>query len=294
MIKSMTGFGSYEYSDDKQKVTVEVRSVNHRYCDISLHMPRRYSFAEEKIRAAVKETVCRGKIDINFSIEKLEESDIKIGLNRSIAGQYYEKLLELSDSFDLDGDISLEYLAGLPDVLVAMPMVEDTEGLTRILVHTVKMAVADLDNMRKIEGAKLKEAMENSGSKIRSLLSYIEERAPLVSKEYAEKMCKRIEDLLASSVEIPEDRIATEAAIFADKCSIEEEVTRLKSHIDQMYIILSSEDGPDGKRLDFLVQEMNREANTIGSKANDIGITRKMLDIKNEVENIREQVQNIE
>lgn len=296
MIKSMTGFGRAESSDGKRNIVCEIRSVNHRYCDISVRMPRRYSFAEEKVKSAIKETVNRGKLDVSIMVENVTENDVNIRLNTMVAKQYYDSLRELQKAVALDGDtgISLEYLASLPDVLKIVPDVENEEEMTKAILEPVRNAVKKLDEMRVLEGEKLADDLLTRGNDIKSLVVEIEKIAPGVPKAYAEKLRNRIKELLDGNVEIPEEKIALEAAIFADKCSIAEELTRLKSHMDQMETIIEETGQPDGKRLDFLVQEMNREANTIGSKANDLGITETMLKIKAEVEKIREQVQNIE
>lgn len=294
MIKSMTGYGRAEISDGKRNISCEIRSVNHRYCDIAVRSARRYAFAEEAVRRAIKETVSRGKLDVSVSVESVGEADLAITLNLPVARQYCDKLKELAETFGLSGDISPELLASMPDVLNADPDIENEEELTASIVRAVRGAAASLDAMRRAEGRELGEDLLARGTRIRGLIAEIEERACEVPGIYAEKLRARIKELIGGSVELPEERIAAEAAIFADKCSIQEELTRLSSHMDQMEKIVLSGDGPAGKRLDFLVQEMNREANTIGSKANDLSITECMLEIKNEVENIREQVQNVE
>ena len=294
MIKSMTGFGRSEYSDGKRNIIVEIKSVNHRYSDISVKMPRRYSFAEEKIKSAVKEQLRRGKVDVSVVVENVTEEDITVKLNTMVAKQYYENLKELADTFELKGDVTLQFLSTLPDVMKAVPDVEDEDEITKALLIPVREAAKNLDDMRAVEGAKLAEDLIMRGNIIRGLTEKISERSPLVTKAYTDKLRDRINDLLGGSITVPEDRILLEAAIFADKCSITEELVRLDSHIIQLNKIITQSNQPDGKKLDFLVQEMNREANTIGSKANDIEITNMMLEIKAEIEKIREQVQNIE
>ena len=294
MIKSMTGFGRSEYSDGKRNITVEIKSVNHRYSDISVKMPRRYGFAEDKVKNIVKSRLRRGKIDVSIMVENITENDINIKLNEPIARQYYENLKTLQSTFELCGDISLRLLATMPDVMKAIPDVDDEEEITGAILIPVEEAAANLENMRTIEGEKLVEDLLIKGENIKTLLDKIAERAPLVVVDYTAKLRERIAELLAGSAVVPEDRILTEAAIFADKCAIDEEITRLNSHLLQLKKIIGSDNEAEGKKLDFLVQEMNREANTIGSKANDITITNYMLEIKSEIEKIREQVQNIE
>ena len=294
MIKSMTGFGRSEYSDGKRNITVEIKSVNHRYSDISVKMPRRYGFAEDKVKNIVKSRLRRGKIDVSIMVENITENDINIKLNEPIARQYYENLKTLQSTFELCGDISLRLLATMPDVMKAIPDVDDEEEITGAILIPVEEAAANLENMRTIEGEKLAEDLLIKGENIKTLLDKIAERAPLVVVDYTAKLRERIAELLAGSAVVPEDRILTEAAIFADKCAIDEEITRLNSHLLQLKKIIGSDNEAEGKKLDLLVQEMNREANTIGSKANDITITNYMLEIKSEIEKIREQVQNIE
>ena len=294
MIKSMTGFGRSEYSDGKRNIICEIRSVNHRYSDITVKMPRRYSFAEDKIKQTVKEKLVRGKVDVSINVENVTESDVVIKLNQLAAKQYFDNLTELKEQFGLTGDIDLNLMAGMPDVLKAVPDVEDEEEITKAILVPVKEASANLEKMRAVEGQRLADDLISKGEMIKGILDKIEVRSPLVVKDYMEKLRVRITELLDGAAEIPEERILTEAAIFADKCAIDEEITRLNSHLVQLKTILTGSESTVGKKLDFLVQEMNREANTIGSKANDLEITNNMLNIKAEIEKIREQVQNIE
>ena len=294
MIKSMTGFGRGEYTDGKRSIIAEIKSVNHRYSDITIKMPRRYTFAEDKIKNAVKDKIRRGKVDVSIIVENITENDVNIKLNSMLAKQYYDNLTELRGEFDLSGDISLQFLASLPDVMKAIPDVEDEEEITKAILIPVAEAAANLEKMRAVEGEKLAEDLIAKGEYIKNILDKIAERAPQVVTDYTAKMKERIQELVGSSVQVPEDRILVEAAVFADKCAIDEEITRLNSHLVQLKNIIEKSSQPDGKKLDFLVQEMNREANTIGSKANDITITNYMLEIKSEIEKIREQVQNIE
>ena len=294
MIKSMTGFGRGEYTDGKRSIIAEIKSVNHRYSDITVKMPRRYTFAEDKIKNAVKDKIRRGKVDVSIIVENITENDVNIKLNSMLAKQYYDNLTELRGEFDLSGDISLQFLASLPDVMKAIPDVEDEEEITKAILEAVSEAAANLEKMRAVEGEKLAEDLIAKGEHIREILDKIAERAPQVVTDYTARMKERIQELVGSSVQVPEDRILVEAAVFADKCAIDEEITRLNSHLVQLRNIIEKSSQPDGKKLDFLVQEMNREANTIGSKANDITITNYMLEIKSEIEKIREQVQNIE
>ena len=252
MIRSMTGFGRGEYSDEISKVTVEIRSVNHRYLDIYVKMPRRYSFAEETIKSAIKERLHRGKVEVSVSVDNIGKSDSDVRLDKELAARYYNVLSELKDSFDFGED-------------------------------------------SRVEGEKLAADLSARADTIQEIRDRIDKRAPEIEKEYAAKFKARVEEILGGVYEVPEERIALEAAIFADKANITEELVRLGSHISQLRKFLKS-DGKEavGKKIDFLIQEMNREANTIGSKSNDREITSNMLDLKAEIEKVREQVQNIE
>lgn len=294
MIKSMTGFGRGEYSDGKRNVIAEIKTVNHRYADVNVKMPKRYSFAEEKIKAIVKERVKRGKVEVSIIVENLTEEDTTVKLNTLVASQYVENLKELQRTYDLKGDIDIQLVANMPDVLKAIPDVENEEEVTTVINGAVAEAAKALDDMRGIEGNKLAEDLLMRGDLIRDLVKKIDTRAPKVAEEYTQKLLNRIKELVGDQVDVPEDRILVEAAVFADKANITEELVRLDSHMIQLKNILNSSDGPCGKKLDFLVQEMNREANTIGSKSNDMEITALMLETKSEIEKIREQVQNIE
>jgi len=294
MIKSMTGFGRGEYTDGKRNIIVEIRAVNHRYSDITIKMPRRYSFAEDKIKNIVKDIARRGKIEVSVMVENITEDDTRIKLNTMVASQYYENLNELKKEFNLTGEVTLQFLSGLPDVMKAIPDVEDEEEISKCLELSTKIAVDRLDEMRIVEGLKLAEDLIKRGEIIREFVTRIEKKSPKVVELYTEKLKIRIKELIGNNAVIPEDRILLEAALFADKCSITEELVRLDSHIIQLKTIIVNSNQPDGKKLDFLIQEMNREANTIGSKANDMEITNIMLEIKSEIEKIREQVQNIE
>lgn len=296
MVKSMTGYGRGIYSDEQRSITVEIKAVNHRYCDISVKMPRRYSFAEEKIKAAAKEVLMRGKIEIGVSIDNFGKSETDVNLNLDAAKRYYDALTELGHNFNLSGDgqISLSLLAGMTDVLTTVPAAEDEEEFVRELMTALGEALTGISEMRAVEGEKLAADILKRAAIMENTKNAIAERAPKIEVEYKERLHTRINELLDGSVEISEERLALEAAVFADKSNITEELVRLGSHIDQLRSFINSEEEAVGKKIDFLVQEMNREANTIGSKANDMEITSRMLELKAEIEKIREQVQNIE
>lgn len=294
MIKSMTGFGRGEFSDGKRSVTAEIKTVNHRYSDINVKMPKRYSFAEEKIKAIAKRRIKRGKAEISIMIENITEEDMVVKLNTAMAGQYVQNLRLLKDTYGLSGEVDLQMIASMPDVVKSVPDVENEEEVAKVMEQAVSMAAENLDSMRAAEGAKLCEDLLLRGDMIRDIVRKIEERAPMVVKDYTERLYTRIRELIEDAAAVPEDRILMEAAVFADKSNITEELVRLDSHMLQLKDILTSGSSPVGKKLDFLVQEMNREANTIGSKSNDLEITSLMLEAKSEIEKIREQVQNIE
>ncbi|MBQ6670641.1 MAG: YicC family protein [Firmicutes bacterium] len=294
MIRSMTGFGRGEYIDEKRSVICEIKSVNHRFCEITVKLPRRYQFAEEKIKALVKESVQRGKIEVSFLCDELTMDDQKIRLNTDAAKNYYDSLMTLKKEIPgLSGEVDLKLISSMPEVLKVVPQAEDEDEIYKALLSALDAALERYDSMRAVEGAKLAEDILFRGKLIEDTVSEVETRAPQLQAEYAKKIRERISELLEGTVEIPEDRIMLEAAVFADKANITEEIVRLKSHCAQLRTILKGKE-PAGKKLDFLVQEMNRESNTIGSKANDITITDKVLILKAEIEKIREQVQNLE
>ncbi len=308
MIRSMTGFGRGEASDPKRTVTAEIRSVNHRYCEITVKMPRRFSFAEEPLKALIKEKAKRGKIELAIASVAAEDDgadDNDVRLNLALAKKYDASLRTLADGLGLGFALNdardepairhLALIANMPDVLKPAPAEEDEEQLLATLSAAVTKALDNLAEMRAAEGKKLADDILARGETIRETAAAIAERAPLVKDVYLQKLRARIRELIGNAVEIPEDRILTEAAIFADKSDITEELVRLDSHTKQLAAIIGGADGDSaGKKLDFLVQEMNREANTICSKANDLDITGRALTLKNEIEKIREQVQNIE
>lgn len=295
MAKSMTGFGRGVYTDELRSVTVELRSVNHRYSDITVKMPRRYQFAEDTIKNIVKGIAPRGKIDVFVNVDNIAADDTAVELNIPLAKRYFETLQTIKEEMpQLSGEPTLAMIANFPDVVKSAAAEEDEELVLKALTEATKEAAANLDAMRVVEGAKLMEDILQRGQLIEQTVCGIEVYAPEVAKNYAAKMKERIRELLGDETTIPEDRIVLEAAVFADKSNITEEMVRLKSHCSQLKSIAADTSGPIGKKLDFLVQEMNRESNTIGSKANDIRITNDVLLLKAEIEKIREQVQNIE
>ena len=294
MIKSMTGYGRGEYTDDKRSISCEIRSVNHRFCEISVKLPRRYQFAEEKIKAKVKAAAPRGKIDVGIIADDLGMNASEIRLNTQAAEAYYKSLTSLKEMLPgLKGEVDLQLISQMPDVLKTVPAEENEEEILAAIFTAADKALESYDLMKVTEGKKLVEDIVSRGRLIKETVTSIEKYAPQVAENYKQKMKDRIQELLGDSATVPEDRILLEAAVFADKSNITEEIVRLKSHCQQLEDLCSGTEAV-GKKLDFLVQEMNREANTIGSKANDINITDKVLILKAEIEKIREQVQNLE
>ncbi|MDR2296273.1 MAG: YicC family protein [Clostridiales Family XIII bacterium] len=294
MVKSMTGFGRGEYSDGKRSVTAEIKSVNHRYCEISVRLPKRYGFAEERMKAVVKESLRRGKAELSFLIDGITEADARIRLNMAAAEQYFSNLRALQERFGIGGGIDLGLLAGLPEVMKQMPDIEDEAEICATFEAALRRALLRFDAMRLCEGGKLAEDIRARGALIAARVEEIEDLAPEVVRAYSEKLRERIRELIGDEIELSEERMAHEAAFFADKANITEELVRLKSHLLQLESILSEEGAANGKKLDFLAQEFNREANTIGAKAGDLRITNRVLAMKSEIEKIREQIQNIE
>lgn len=292
MIKSMTGFGRVQETVDGMNVTVELRSVNHRYFEFTAKVPRAYGFLEEKLKTFTNSLVSRGKIECYVAVEQLEESETTVSVNASLAKGYVDALRQLSEMFDLSADISAAVLSRYPDVLVLQKTAADEERIWNAVRSVAEKAVRRFIEMRETEGAKLKADILSRADTILEHVSFVETRSPQTVKEYNEKLKQRMEELLGST-QIDEQRLLTEAAIFADKIAVDEETVRLRSHISQLRTFMEA-DEPIGRKLDFLVQEINREANTIGSKAQDVEIAKRVIAIKAEVEKIREQVQNIE
>jgi len=292
MIRSMTGFGRGESQEDGKKFLVEIKTVNHRYFDIFIKIPRQLSFLEDKVRDVVSKKLARGKIDIYISFEDSGENSKCVLLDEGLAKAYVEAVRLLRDKFDLEDDISVSLIAKFPDLLRVEKADEDEEKVWNLLKTALDNALESLINMREAEGRELSSNLFERSLYIESIVKKIEIRSPEVVKEYKQKLDDRIKELLQQNI-IDENRIAMEVAIFADRCSIDEEIVRLNSHLAQFRDTLDMEQ-PVGRKLDFLIQEMNREINTIGSKASDLEITRNVIEIKSEIEKLREQVQNIE
>ncbi|HOK43981.1 MAG TPA: YicC family protein [Thermoclostridium caenicola] len=290
MLRSMTGFGCYEYSEDDITFTIEIKTVNHRYFDLFLRMPKQIQAFEDRVRSIVSNKIQRGKVDVYITCDNKAEDAIDVVLDERLARAYSDALKAMADHLGIKDDISVSTLARFPDIL-KVEKKEDDERIGNILEKAVDQAVSSLVEMREKEGEKLKESMVLNLQNVRAYLDKVRERAPLVVREYKEKLEARIEEL--AGMKVDPARLAMEVALFADKCSIDEEIVRLESHIDQMNDLLEK-GSPVGKKLDFLIQEMNREVNTIGAKASDLDITRCVVELKSEIEKLREQVQNIE
>jgi len=292
MIRSMTGFGRGEYENGGRKYVVEIKTVNHRYADIFVKVPRQISFIEDRVRQTVSKNLSRGKIDVFVNYESNEENSKLVVIDEVLAESYINAVRFLRDNFGLQDDISTSLISRFPDVLKVEKAEEDVDEIWEGLKIALDEAIDCVIKMRENEGEGLKRDFLKKAAYVESLVEEISKRAPEVVKDYKQRLETRIKDLLEQQT-IDESRLAMEVAIFADRCSIDEELVRIKSHINQLKEILDM-DQPIGRKLDFLIQEMNREINTIGSKANDLIITKNVIEIKSEIEKIREQIQNVE
>ena len=291
MIRSMTGFGRAKKEINERIYTVEIKAVNHKYTDISIKAPRFFSHLEDKIRKKISTVISRGKIDIYINFENYSDKGINIKFNRELAKTYINELNILAEETGIDNKINSLDILRLPEIL-KIDEDNETETIEQELMSTIDEALNKFIEMKEIEGEKLAEDMEKRVLEISNKIKEISEFSSRLVEEYVVKLETRIKELLKTDI-VDETRLAQEIVIYSDKCSIEEELTRLNSHIIQFQKLIRSE-SPIGKKIDFLIQEMNRETNTIGSKANCLDITNRVILIKTEIENIREQVQNIE
>ena len=291
MIKSMTGYGKANIQKNERNYQIEIKSVNHRYLDISIKMPKQLSYLEETIKKEISTKIKRGKIDvfITFENNSLEGREIKI--NTELAKAYISELKKLANQENILSDIQVTEISKYPDVLNIQNK-QDDEEIRKEVIETIKASLNELIQMRQIEGNKISEDLKMRLQKISSKVDEISKLSTRLIEEYVVKLEERLKQLL-NGQELDQARLAQEVVIYADKCSVEEEVTRLNSHISQFKNLINSEEAV-GKKLDFIIQEMNRETNTIGSKANNLQITNIVIDLKTEIENIREQIQNIE
>ena len=292
MVKSMTGYGRAREMRNGRDITVEVRSVNNRYLDCTVKMPRAYIFAEDRMKARVQQAISRGKVDVFVTIDASAADAAVVAVNEPLARGYYDALTRLKTMFDLSGDITPEVLAKFPDVLAVTKAEEDVEAIAADICAVLDDALAAYNAMRAVEGEKLAADVAGRITTIEAVVGKVEERSPQTVAAYRQRLEAKMQEVLQSTT-IDESRILTEAAIFADKIAVDEETVRLRSHIAQLRAMLAS-DEPVGRKLDFLIQEVNRECNTIGSKCNDLTIAQAVVNMKAEVEKIREQVQNME
>ena len=292
MLKSMTGYGRSECIIGTKKITAELKSVNHRFSDYNIKVPRQYGFLEDRARQLVSESVARGKIDVYISPESCGEADKTVTVNKELAGNYVEILRDLCETFSLKDDIAVSTIASFGDIFRAEPKRDDEEEIWAGVKEVLSDAVEAFIAMRAREGERIEKDLRARIEYMKSLAEEIDERSPMAVEEYKNKLYAKIKEVLDERE--PDDaRILTEVAIFADKVAVNEETVRLASHYEEFFAILDA-DEPAGRKLDFLIQEINREVNTIGSKASDIEIAKLVVTLKGEIEKLREQIQNIE
>lgn len=292
MVKSMTGYGRCEETVGGRRITVELKSVNHKYFEFSPRVTRGYGFLEDKLKSYVQSRVARGKIDLFLSIETLEDADVVVSVNHSLAAGYIAALREITERYKLPDTVTVNSLSRYSDIFSVHKAPEDEEAIWAAVQPVAEKAVDAFIAMRETEGSRLYEDVMARAAVILGLVGKIEARSPETVKAYRERLEMKLREVLSDTA-IDEQRILTEAAIFADKVAVAEETVRLRSHFEQLKSLLGAEE-PSGRKMDFLVQEMNRETNTIGSKASDSQIAYMVVDIKAEIEKIREQIQNIE
>ena len=292
MVKSMTGYGRCEETVGGRRITVELKSVNHKYFEFSPRVTRGYGFLEDKLKTYVQSRVARGKIDLFLSIETLEDADVIVSVNHSLAAGYIAALREITERYKLPDTVTVNSLSRYSDIFSVHKAPEDEEAIWAAVKTVLEKAVDAFIAMRETEGRRLYDDVMSRAAVILELVGKIEARSPETVKEYRERLEAKLREVLSDTT-IDEQRILTEAAIFADKVAVAEETVRLRSHFEQLKALLNAEE-PSGRKMDFLVQEMNRETNTIGSKASDSQIAYMVVDMKAEIEKIREQIQNIE
>lgn len=292
MIKSMTGFGRAESVTKERRIVIEMKSVNHRYCDINIKMPKKLNFFETSIRNYLKNYIGRGKVDIFITYEDYTENNVCVKYNQEIASEYVKYIQQMADTFELKNDLSAASLSRYPEVLTLEEQSENEEELWKDFVGVLDQAAKQFVESRTVEGEALKADLLEKLEGMLAMVDYIESYSPSLVEEYRDKLEAKVKELLEGAA-IDESRIATEVTIYADKICVDEETVRLRSHIENTRAILL-EGGNVGRKLDFIAQEMNREANTILSKANSLEISNKAIDLKTEIEKVREQIQNIE
>lgn len=292
MIKSMTGFGRYETVTDKCKLSVEMKAVNHRYLDLSIKMPKKFNFFEAGIRSLLKDYIQRGKVDVFVSYEDYTENNLSLKYNSALAAEYIDYFARMESQFGIPNDMKASVLAACPEVLTMEEIPEDEEQMWKLLSETVEEAAKRFVESRITEGENLKADLLEKLSVMAGLVDFVEERSPEILSEYRLKLEEKVKELLEGAA-IEDSRIAAEVTVYADKICVDEEIVRLKSHIENTRAELLA-GGSVGRKLDFIAQEMNREANTILSKANDLEVSDKAIILKTEIEKVREQIQNIE
>lgn len=292
MVKSMTGFGRFELADETKKITVEMKSVNHRYLDMNLKMPKKLSFFEASVRNLLKEYIQRGKVDVFITYEDYTENNFSLTYNKEMAALYMKYLNEMSEDFGIENDVRISTLSRYPEVLSLEEQEIDEQELLTELETAVRGACEKFVETRIKEGENLKSDLINKLDGMLEHVRYIEERAPEIINEYKNKIYEKVSEFLADS-KIDEARILAEVTLFSDKVCVDEEIVRLKSHIEHTKQTLN-DGGNVGRKLDFIAQEMNREANTILSKANDLSTSEHAIDLKTDIEKVREQIQNLE
>lgn len=292
MIKSMTGYGRGEKLFDDYKITVEVKSVNNRYLDYNIRLYKQYTFVEDAIRELLSSRVSRGKVDVFVQYDTSDGDDRLITLNKTVAEGYYNAMNSMAEMFGIENDVRTSVLSRFPDVFNIEKPEQDKERIIADTKEVLSLALDDISANRSREGARLYEFFEETISGVENIIDIIEQRSPLTVEEHKTRMKERMEEIL-SGVEYDEARLLTEVAIFSDKVNITEEIVRFRSHLKEFRALLNS-DIPVGRKLDFTVQELNREANTMGSKCNDFEIGKAVVDLKSEIEKLREQIQNIE
>lgn len=292
MIRSMTGYGRAVETIDGREITAELRSVNNRYLDCTVKMPRLYAFAEDSVKTQVKSAISRGKVDVFIAVNVMEDMQMRISVNHPVLEGYLSAMRSIASDYGVRDDISVTALSRLPDVFVVEKAEEDEEKLTQDILSVVDKALEKFTAMRTTEGAALEADLRGRAATILTLVEKVEQRSPVTLAEYRARLTEKMQEVLQSTT-IDEGRILQEAAIYADKIAVDEETVRLRSHLNQLETMLTN-GGAIGRKLDFLLQELNREANTIGSKGNDLEQARTVVEIKAELEKIREQTQNIE
>jgi uncharacterized protein (TIGR00255 family) len=288
----MTGYGRAQKILSGRDILVEIRSVNHRYYEYSSRIPRTYNYIDEKLKALLKNSISRGKVEVAVTINSIESKDTEIAINKAVAEGYVQALRSISDELGLEDDLTLSKMMKLPDIFTIQKTPDDEEQVWNDVAQVAEEAVAKFVEMRTTEGQRLKTDITEKADGILRMVMEVERLSPITVENYRSRLFRKLSEILESK-EVDEQRILTEAAVFAEKIAVDEETVRLRSHISQLKNMLSSDEAV-GRKLDFIVQEMNREVNTIGSKAQDLNITKIVVDMKAEIEKIREQIQNIE